>query len=595
MINISDKGKRAFLENNLKRYFFECSNYETTITITNENLIKESVKISEPLCTEYPIVFGTCEGSVLEFQYFGLESIEDMDIVATLKTYKDGEEYSVPMGHYKVVSCSKDYSTGAFKVKAYDRMRASVLDQEAHDNYYDQSNSILVMDLLKEIGVEKKYSFAVTNVPFESNYARQAGATKYTLQKNDGPFALGTNSESLAFTLEATVNVQSVELDPNKFYKLREYRGTSYQTEYKYFELFDSAVRLALTTSQYNSLMTKLFNAYPAGDYLGYSSWFGVNLTRKDGTVERYSTVAYEDIYGFSGAAEGSIDGLLDRTINGYKKIEFCIPLSISFMASSGFVRFTLQNGFTWTGDYDKTTHTLELTYPDGSPIRWITAGMNFWGLDEIEGLGLFDGMSLSNEVLADVTARDVLRSSFELNCQLGKVDRITNKIVPVEFSIGESYPSETLYPSNSLFPSSAGSADYMASKKYYSQLITGSPVRYSNVIINYRNKEGETQAYYANTGINYGETFEIKDNLFLMNGNYDRDDIESIAENIVGKLNAYNWATVELASMGLPWIEPGDKIEVVTSEGTLETYVLDRTIKGIMNLTDEIYNGEVD
>ena len=44
-------------------------------TIDNDNLVSESVSIDERMCSGDTLKFGLCEGSSLEFQYFGLENI----------------------------------------------------------------------------------------------------------------------------------------------------------------------------------------------------------------------------------------------------------------------------------------------------------------------------------------------------------------------------------------------------------------------------------------------------------------------------------------------------------------------------------------
>lgn len=60
-----------------KNYRFVVLNDDETedFTIDNDNLVSESVNIDERMCSGDTIKFGLCEGSSLEFQYFGMENI----------------------------------------------------------------------------------------------------------------------------------------------------------------------------------------------------------------------------------------------------------------------------------------------------------------------------------------------------------------------------------------------------------------------------------------------------------------------------------------------------------------------------------------
>ena len=60
-----------------KNYIFQVLNDDGTVdfAIDNDNLVSESVSIDERMCTGDTLKFGLCEGTSLEFQYFGKSNI----------------------------------------------------------------------------------------------------------------------------------------------------------------------------------------------------------------------------------------------------------------------------------------------------------------------------------------------------------------------------------------------------------------------------------------------------------------------------------------------------------------------------------------
>lgn len=95
-----------------------------TLTIDNNNLVSESVNIDERMCSGDTIKFGLCEGSSLEFQYFGLENITGRRLQAfvdvqypdysdvtelnansriTTVLYMSAEYVFTSWGHYRVI------------------------------------------------------------------------------------------------------------------------------------------------------------------------------------------------------------------------------------------------------------------------------------------------------------------------------------------------------------------------------------------------------------------------------------------------------------------------------------------------------------
>lgn len=129
MIDVPIQVKDALREGRLrKNYRFQVLNDDGTVdfTIANDNLVSESVNIDERMCSGDKIKYGLCEGSSLEFQYFGKENITGRQLKVFVDvehedesayTYTDVEEFPrfdpvtiTTPGHYKVYSAVEGVS-----------------------------------------------------------------------------------------------------------------------------------------------------------------------------------------------------------------------------------------------------------------------------------------------------------------------------------------------------------------------------------------------------------------------------------------------------------------------------------------------------
>lgn len=102
MIEVPVQVKDALREGRYKKtYRFQVLNDDGTVDfiIDNNNLVSESVSIDERMCTGDTLKFGLCEGSSLEFQYFGkpnitgrrIQAFIDVDYLATEVTLTETE------------------------------------------------------------------------------------------------------------------------------------------------------------------------------------------------------------------------------------------------------------------------------------------------------------------------------------------------------------------------------------------------------------------------------------------------------------------------------------------------------------------------
>lgn len=154
----------------------------TETTIENDNLVKESVKIDERMCSDDTLRFGLCEGSELEFQAFDIDNITgkriqafiDVEYPVKIYTYDEDdnitsideriEVYSIPMGWYDVQETSRQASTGIRKVSAYNKLKSEYLDATANALIVKKfgTATVTIGDLLEYMLEEYQIKNAVT-------------------------------------------------------------------------------------------------------------------------------------------------------------------------------------------------------------------------------------------------------------------------------------------------------------------------------------------------------------------------------------------------------------------------------------------------
>ena len=142
MLNIPNSVKNLFKTDGVYKNFRVHFPNGEMADITNENVVQESVKFTESLCSQSTFKFGLAEASVLEFETVGIGNMYGMTIEASVEidcsslsagdkaTIAAGtwdgtwdavnEVFAVPYGTFRVQSCPRDHQSMAHrKVTAY--------------------------------------------------------------------------------------------------------------------------------------------------------------------------------------------------------------------------------------------------------------------------------------------------------------------------------------------------------------------------------------------------------------------------------------------------------------------------------------------
>lgn len=134
MIELTEQQKRAFYSqgyfNRYKMYFPDLD-----LTIDNETIHTESVKIEESICGNEDLTLGGCIASSCEFEVSEIlqNDLSGMEFISTLETVDDEGNVvaEIPMGKYRVYSAGMVDDRDYKRVVAYDAMHnasASISD-----------------------------------------------------------------------------------------------------------------------------------------------------------------------------------------------------------------------------------------------------------------------------------------------------------------------------------------------------------------------------------------------------------------------------------------------------------------------------------
>lgn len=211
---------------------------------------------------------------------------------------------------------------------------------------------------------------------------------------------------------------------------------------------------------------------------------------------------------------------------------------------------------------------------------------MNYLGVEQEDVTLVNDDMIIRKTIQpTQLSGRYVISAICEINGCFGHIGRDGkfHYVFLPKYAQGL-YPSNNLYPSNDLYPrdSSANKIDtslYIDCKyeDYISQRITKLQIR---------QEENDIGAIYpGGISTESDNTYIIQDN-FLVYGK-SASELEEIAGNLFEIIEDTEYRPFNAKVVGNPCFEVGDAIRFNTKYQIVESYVLNRTLKGVQRLRD--------
>lgn len=550
-------------------------------TIDNNNLVKESVSIDERMVSGDTLKFGLCEGSSLEFQYFGKENITGRQLQVFIDVeYGANEPCTIPMGYFTVKNCSRQASTGIIKITAYNKLQSDYLDAKAND---------LIIEIVKngEDGVPDEATVDTILSELLADYTIgpafiKADYTIYSEWASVLPQISGWgfySSADYVYSIENDnykigvpriwVTIPIIDNDPNGAYR---------------FYVNRTVIREHLIQSmgeyRYTNVRSKSTDAF---------------VTLEDITFGRGGTEVSTPTIGFNSSKPETVKCQIADDDGEYYS-DYMIKKN-----TAGEIYIVLPLGFYYssTGIFNSHSHV-----PGGDAA--LAAWVNLFSNPEIfriekrdsNGFGSISITTAEAEGFADVTLRDLQASVFEISCQFGQLSRETDLFSGVELNHSRLLPADTLYPDNALYPDGAQESAF---RSQYSKLWAdeGNVRKWRYLIITYKglDEEQNEKDFTLQRTVNADGTddYNMSDNWLFRNLVWTAEDVGTYADAMVAKMQDITWFPFEMWAAGLPYLETGDEIEIPLGEETYTSYILQRQLKGIQNLQDTYINGSLD
>lgn len=181
----------------------------------------------------------------------------------------------------------------------------------------------------------------------------------------------------------------------------------------------------------------------------------------------------------------------------------------------------------------------------------------------------------------SELSGKAVITAICELNGCFGHINRQGNfSYIMISENVFGLYPRDDLYPANDLYPINPSS--YGIKKSSYTDCTYEDYLCEKISKLQIRQEENDIGAIVG-TGDN---CYVIEDNFLVYGKN--TEDLLSVARNtftVISKISRYR--PFNASAVGNPCLEIGDSIRLSTKYEIVESYILQRTLKGIQLLKD--------
>lgn len=578
MLTIPEEIKELFRMDSIRKNFRIHFPDGERADITNAELISESVKFTESLCSQENIRFGLCEASVLEFETIGVGNIKGLTIEAGIEIdisslgadfiAEHGQSrtdvpypvFCVPYGRFTVDSCKRQSNMKRRKVVAYTNI---ISDKTPLSPAEKMKHGIRIADNVP-------YSFDAAKFVF-SNIKNISPALfneqEVVLQTNRHYGSMlesvwgGWKAETLVYYFK-----RGTEVPEEAFHAL--YRFTFDKAD-GYEESVES-IKNALYQPQWN-----VGNMYNTWD--GTAPWtaprFVVSPGYKSNTWGK-STKITEDymLYPY-------VSGLSEND-EGYIEIPVSFTFQKTFLIDSpDDVHIKLSTG----------AHLYRMTEKSGK-LCSITMQMERKA-EKMEGL-IIAGMpdTYYHADSADWPLHGMVSAFLEINGLFYRENRYgASELVRICNNFGL-YPSEDLYPDPELFPNEANGG-IVSTYHYESLWYEEYEVQpFGRIAVTCKDKDGNEKTFSYTFDRKSKNIYDFKDNFIFRNTVFTEEELKQLLDTyFIPNIKGISYTPADIKMKGLPFVEAGDVLNVLTRDGGFETFVFRRTISGIQSLSDDV------
>ena len=574
MVTIPDEVKALFSSDTVhKNFHVTFPNGETT-DLNNENVISESVKFTESLCSQQYFKFGLAEASQIEFVSVGIPNVRGAYIECAIEIdctrlgsawaaahpvdsslpfltpqsceYANKLYYRIPYGRFKVDTCPRDH--GAMwqrQITAYSDIIHSNEQlskyEIAKENAFAKQQIMYTFNLMKFIAsnVFKDNITAIENSGFE-----QKGSWTPAGQSSDDLMIFKTYISSVSGYMEVRVVGKDLLLASS------EGGGTG---DYIY-----KVTNIRTAVASLTNYIKPVFNTW------GYSADLDDIVQYFQPRLKFYATdyaPAMTDLYEIE-----DDDFIIYPTRRiPVNQAYMIVPYYLEWKQYDivGGVPTIVQQG---TADYESRFSNISIAYYD-EPSPTVLGSYNLSFNHTLENkVNKVKYYSFANAV----SFTDLATGMMELCGWFLKPDR----------NGALDFFQMSLSPT----PISVSADDW---ESFWWDETPIESIGQVNVIYTKDNEE-QQETFSIGSG---NSVYTIENNEVLKSAEMDTATMESILTTYFApNASVVNFTPVDLTMRGLPFLESGDYIELTAEDGeTVDTYILNQTISGIQHLTAEI------
>lgn len=529
MIKISAKGKELFkggcvngYYNNVKIEMLDGSG----LTITNDNIVGESLKMTERACSGDTLKFGLCEAKNLEIECFDIPDIKGKRFSLSVEKRKEETNEiidTVKYGEFTVDSCRKQAVNGRRKIVAYDDMRSSTLDKDMAEsvNVNTDNTEDFIQPCVFQIEKDLLQKFGINNKEKEK---MEVSWGTHTTGEN-----INTPDDNYGYYVLEKSRYLHCSLNPLDYYVFKIPDALQEEREKK---------------------VRRILKSYGM-EFSGSASFW-------------LDQLCYIRIINSAGKEKNFVGRNGDeREYTNIKEVVLFVTEEIIIKSPSGQDSYKLSLGY---DDAMEKTNILKLELATMEKIRL---------KEKVQNVTLRNILESIYELKAEFG---------RMNRETGLLESVplnSGALYPQD----SLYPANTLYPRGggsaekgiieSVWVDERGGVIYGKLKINYVKIGEDG------------NKEEAVYEYVFDE--THSSTYEVSDNWILKNIVMTEEEIAEIAEEMGKGMKGVEVTPFDAELVGLPYMEAGDMIEIPDGEGKRRVYVLERTISGIQGMRDSI------
>lgn len=591
-----------------------------------------SFKFVESLCSQRNLKFGLSEKSVLQFDAIDIENIEKAVIEASSEVIDPdtGKKVSVPYGKFTVDSCKRQSDMRRRKVIAYSGASLEVSPLTLAKLALPSLNAYSYrVDIDELMGTGEKTRTRFTNPDQETEFTGYTQGVDFDNMDMDATYI---GNDGYLYTIYCSMEYKY------KTVNMYAARGLSILNAILWYDIRSEIADAGLAGTWDNGIrdimsyldMLKSIAVYQDDmrrqRFEDVLQWCDTYLNSYAVRMDVLQTYKKKKLH-----TQKDVIISMDDVGNGTRRSRYVSSALLDVVdARSG----DAVSGGVWATDtVAKSSLTFMCPYSidvrverqrDNMPSetvfsRFIVSGRtdilvgygNMLKMHTMEHRtpGIYKGQAAITEPLPDIqfertegadgyfwckdaekNLQNAISSIAEIQAKFVHLDRYGEcRFVGISDNFGL-YPEEILYPSEDLFPND-NNGGLVTTYDYSTLWYEDYEVQpYGTIIVNYKNMSGNEEVLSYKFNRANKNIYHFKDNYIFKTGGWKPDHIRRILDTwFIPGLLGIRYIPVELEMKGLPYVEAGDVLTVLTRTGGIEAFVFRRTLKGINHMTDSI------